>query len=193
MTISQQGVQGMSRKTRQENFNMRSWMAGALVALAFLPWQIVLWPRESSGEDELGRFDFLVCDRCGKKVLAGATEGDQHDTRVRGVGDLALDVRRDAHDLVGPEPVLVALDDQRQLALEDEVDLLLALVAVDPAPLPGPQVHLADPEAGHAERSPQRDEVLLRARIESRPRDPLSGPAPLVGRHQSSGAPVIRS
>jgi len=56
---------------------------GAITMLAFLPIQVALWPRGPDlGRDELGTFDFLVCDRCGKKVLAGAAE--YHRTRCYG-------------------------------------------------------------------------------------------------------------
>ena len=60
-------------------------------------------------------------------------------------------VRRDAHELAALDGLLLALDDQRQGPLEDEVDLLLALVAMDAPALARLEHDLVDPEARHPE------------------------------------------
>jgi hypothetical protein len=47
--------------------------------------------------------------------------------------------------------VLVLLDQQREVAFEDRVDLLLALVAMDAPALPRLEDDLVDPEGRHLE------------------------------------------
>lgn len=68
--------------------------------------------------------------------------------------------------------MLLALDEERQPALEHEVNLLLPRVAVDTTALAGLEHQLVHPEAGHAERSAQRHEALTGSRIQPRARDP---------------------
>src|SRR5579872_1350675 len=64
-------------------------------------------------------------------VLAGAAEREQHEPLVPGVDELPSHVRGNAREPVAPELVRLALDHERELALEHQVDLLLALVRVD--------------------------------------------------------------
>ena len=53
------------------------------------------------------------------------------------VQQLAADVGRYARELAAPQLARLALDDERERALEHEVDLLLVQVPVDAAALPG--------------------------------------------------------
>ena len=64
-------------------------------------------------------------------MLAVTAQRDHDDPLGSAVDELAAHLRRDAHELAGPDGLLLALDDQRQRPLEDEIDLLLALVAMD--------------------------------------------------------------
>ena len=66
----------------------------------------------------------------------------------------------------GSQDLLLALDQQRQRPLQHEVDLLLALVAVDAPALARLEHHLVDPEARDPERAAQRDEALAGVGIE---------------------------
>ena len=67
--------------------------------------------------------------------------------------------------------MLDAFHDERQLTGQDDVDLLLALVAVDAAALAGLQPQQVDPEALDAELPAQRLEPLAGGHVESRARD----------------------
>src|SRR5437764_5941537 len=66
-------------------------------------------------------------------VVARAAEGEQHQPLVAVVHELSPDVRCHAHQSRSADHVVLAFDDQRQLALKDHVHLLLALVGVNPA------------------------------------------------------------
>src|SRR5205085_6811165 len=58
------------------------------------------------------------------------------------------------------------IDDQRELALQHDVDLLLLPVAMDATPLAGPQQDQVQPEAGDAQLRAQLHEALARVEIE---------------------------
>src|SRR3954454_11803199 len=93
----------------------------------------------------------LVGDAVAPVVRLGAAEGDQRDAPLAAVHQPPAHVRRDPRELAGAQLALLALDGQGQRPLEHEVDLLLALVAVDAPLLARPehdQVHAerADPE-----------------------------------------------
>src|SRR5205085_2256925 len=87
----------------------------------------------------------------------------QHGARLAAaVEELAAQLRPDPHRLPAPQlGPLLAVDDQRELALQHDVDLLLALVAMDAPPLAGSQQDQVEPEAGDAQ---------LRARRTTSPR-----------------------
>ena len=73
-------------------------------------------------------------------VLAGAAQREQHERLTAGVHELAAGGGRHACQLVAAEHVLGAIEHERELTLEHQVDLLLVLVPVDPpalAPEPG--------------------------------------------------------
>ncbi len=80
-------------------------------------------------------------------------------------------VGRDAHRVVGPELVLLLLDDQGEGALEHEVGLLLHGVPVDAGTLARLQREHVDAERGDAERAPHRHEPLARRAVEVRAGD----------------------
>jgi hypothetical protein len=103
-------------------------------------------------------------------VLAIPAEREQ-DQRLRAaIDELAPQRGSHAHELALRERRLLALDQQGELALEDQVDLLLALVAVDPPSLPGLQDKLVDSESAHAELPAQRHEAFCAVALEARPR-----------------------
>ena len=87
------------------------------------------------------------------------------------VDELASDLGRHARQLAVDELVRLALDAQRQRALEDDVDLLLVLVAVDPAALAGPQQEHVQPERADAQLSAQPLEALVVLEVHTGERD----------------------
>src|SRR6185436_16927098 len=105
-------------------------------------------------------------------VLAVAAQRDHDEARGPAIDELAAHLRRDAHQLAGLDRLL-----------EDEVDLLLALVAMDASALARLEHELVDPEARHPERAAQRDEALLAVRVE-----PCSRRAGLHGGDPTTGA-----
>lgn len=108
-------------------------------------------------------------------MLARSSEREHHDTLRSRADELAADLRPDPHQAVRPEHVLAAFDQERQLALEHDVDLLLAFMRVDPPPLPGLEHDEIHPEGGHTEFAPQRLETLAAVAIESGERDARIG------------------
>ena len=78
------------------------------------------------------------------------------------------------------EVVRLALDDQRQRALPDQVDLLLALVIVDPPTLARGEDHEVHAHAGQLERPAQRDEALVAVECERVRVKPVSVMAPML-------------
>ncbi len=122
---------------------------------------------ERRGREVLGRWDLLgrsagppllpggPCPSIPAHVLPGRAEREQHEPLGASVQQLAADLRRDASQAIDAEPVLDALDHERQLALQHEVDLLLALVCVHPTPLSGLQDDQVDPERAQAELAAQ--------------------------------------
>ena len=107
-------------------------------------------------------------------------------TQLAAVDELAAKAGGDADQLTLRERLLLALDADRQLALEDEVDLLLPPVPVDAAALARGEDDLVDPEGADAELGAQAVEPLGRLAAEARPRDALL-------HRQSRVRPVIRS
>src|SRR4051812_33052184 len=97
----------------------------------------------------------LVPRRPGAAVTAGVltdpAERQQRQALEPRVHQLAAHRGADARDAPTAQHVLLPLDDQRQLALDDHVDLLLLLVRVDPAALAGPQRDEVDAEGADAE------------------------------------------
>ena len=88
------------------------------------------------------------------------------------VGELAADVRRHAREVAAAQLArLVALDQQRERALEDGVDLLLALVGVDAAALAGPQADQVQPEGADAELLADALEAIVAVWVDRGERD----------------------
>jgi hypothetical protein len=81
-------------------------------------------------------------------VLGRAVERHEHEPLRVAIDKLAPDRRRHAHQLARLEDVLVAFDQQRQRALEHEVDLLLPAMAVD-----APALARLEHDLVHAERA----------------------------------------
>jgi hypothetical protein len=73
--------------------------------------------------------------------------------------------------MVGLEEVLVTVDQQRELALEDDIDLLLALVGVDSGPLPWLKHHQVHPEGMHSQLASQPLETLATLTLKNGERD----------------------
>lgn len=99
-------------------------------------------------------------------MLAGAPEREQHQAFLAGVDQLTADAGADPREAVGTKDVLDAVDAQRQLALEHEIDLLLVLVGVDASSLAGLEQDQVQPEGAHAELASQRLEALCAGPIE---------------------------
>ena len=95
-----------------------------------------------------------------------AAERDQQHVLGVPVGDVAAHVRCDAGDLALAQLLDLVLEDERERAVQDEVDLLLGRVAVDAAALTGAQDDLVEAEGRDAERAAERDEALLRVGLE---------------------------
>src|SRR5262249_17144931 len=72
------------------------------------------------------------------------------------VGQWPFRLGTDPGEVPPGEHVGLAFDEQRQLALEHQIDLLLAFVAVDAEALARAQAEQVDPEAGDAELAAQR-------------------------------------
>src|SRR4051812_26662784 len=83
------------------------------------------------------------------------------ERRRTAVDELATYRRRDPDQLAALVRGLLPLDEQRQRALEHEVDLLLALVGVDAPALAGVQDDLVEPEARDPELGAQAHEAVL--------------------------------
>jgi hypothetical protein len=105
-------------------------------------------------------------------VWLGAAERQQAQPVGPAVGELAAHAGRHARQRAGLERVLLTLHEERQRPLEDEVDLLLALVAVDAPPLTGLQDDLVEPERAHAELLAQPHEALAGVVVQRREGDP---------------------
>ena len=102
-------------------------------------------------------------------VGLGSTERDQRHAGVAAVGEASAGVRADAGGVLRLEGVdLAAVELERERAREHDVDLLLPLVAVDAAALPGLEQHQVEAEALDAELAPQRDEALAGLEVEGR-------------------------
>jgi hypothetical protein len=101
-------------------------------------------------------------------VLAGAADRDQHAPRRGPILQLPAHVRRYARELARLQRVRLALDDERERAVEHEVDLLLLAVPVDPAALPRLERQLVETERLDAECPPEREEALVGVAIDAR-------------------------
>ncbi len=93
-------------------------------------------------------------------VLAGAAERQQHEPLGSGVDELAADTWRHTRDTPLAEHVLDALDDQRQLAGEHQVDLFLVLMGVNARTLARRQQDQVDPERVDAQLAAQALKAL---------------------------------
>src|SRR5689334_13765691 len=82
-------------------------------------------------------------------VLVRATERKQHDPTRTAVDQLTANRRRHPDQLPHGQLAPLALEQQRQRALEHQVDLLLVLVPVDPPALSRLQDDLVHPERAH--------------------------------------------
>jgi hypothetical protein len=115
-------------------------------------------------------FALLVPGVVGAAVAADVlvrAAGRQDEQRLAvAVEQLAADVGRDAGQLTALQLARLALDDERECALEDDVDLLLALVPVDAAALARPEPQQVQAERAHAELLPQPLEPIIAAGIE---------------------------
>jgi hypothetical protein len=105
-------------------------------------------------------------------LVAGraADREDRQDVRMP-VDELASHLGRHACQLAVDELVRLALDVQRQRALEDDVHLLLVQVAVDPAALAGPQQQQVQPERADAQLGAQPLEALVVLEVDAGERD----------------------
>src|SRR5262249_18379468 len=101
-------------------------------------------------------------------VLPVAAEREQDERSRTEVDQLPAQSRRDANELALPERHLLALHQQRELALEHQIRLLLALVAVDSSTLARLQDDLVHPERAHAELTAQGNEPLACVAIQLR-------------------------
>ena len=78
-------------------------------------------------------------------------------------------VRPDARDVAGAQAALLAaVELERQRALQDDVDLLLAPVRVHPPALAGREQEEVEAEGGDAQPAAQRHEALARVEVEVR-------------------------
>jgi hypothetical protein len=110
-------------------------------------------------------------------VLLGSAERDEEQRLAVPVHELAPDVGRDAGELAAPQLALLALDGERERALEHEVDLLLALVTVDAAALARAQADEVEAERADPELLAQPLEAVLALGIDRCERDScLHGP-----------------
>jgi hypothetical protein len=82
--------------------------------------------------------------------------------------------------------VLLALNEERQRPLEDEVDLLLARVTVDPPALARLEHDLVDPEACDPELPAKRQEPLPGVGVQARARDAFLHDRAAYGAHGSA-------
>src|SRR3954454_16658778 len=108
-----------------------------------------------------------VGDAVAPLVRLGAAHRKQRDALGAAVRELAADAGGDAGGVTARQRVgLLALDLERERALEDDVVLLLALVAVDAAALPGLEDDQVEPEALDPELVAEPHEPLPRFEVE---------------------------
>ena len=89
-------------------------------------------------------------------MLTRGAEGEDDDGDVAAVGNLAAGRRADPGQRADRDLVLDLLDDQREGAGEDEVELFLALMDVDAHALARLQLEPVDAKALAAELPPDR-------------------------------------
>ena len=94
---------------------------------------------------------------CAPGVAPSATIAQRSGPRLT---ELAAHAGPDAGQLSAAEVVRLTLDDQRERALPDEVDLLLALVIVHAPALARGEDYEIHADAAQLERPSQRDEAL---------------------------------
>jgi len=89
-------------------------------------------------------------------VYARPAQRNKNEPAGTAVRELSAKRRGDANQLALPglEPFL--LDDEREIPLQHQIDLLLALVAMDPSALSRLQHDLVHAKRTHAQRSAQR-------------------------------------
>src|SRR5262245_22567303 len=105
-------------------------------------------------------------------VLPGGADGEEDARRRAAVQQAAAHLRGDPGQLALGEVAGLALDLEGEGPPEDEVDLLLALVAVDAAALAGAEDELVEAEGRDAEPAAQGDEALRRVRLQASDADP---------------------
>jgi hypothetical protein len=104
-------------------------------------------------------------------MLARATDGHDDAGVPTGVHELPSYIGGDADQLALAELVLLVLADDRERPVEDEIDLFLLAVAMDPPALARLKRDLVQAEAGHAEGAPQGEEALLALPVDVRDAD----------------------
>lgn len=104
-------------------------------------------------------------------MLPGPAQGEQEQALSSSVHELAAHRRTYPGQMTWPKHVLNALDEQRQLALEHEIDLFLALMRMYAPSLSRLKRHQVNPEGAHAELSSQRLEALIAIAIQHGKRD----------------------
>ena len=104
-------------------------------------------------------------------VLAASAQRQHREPIGAPVDELAPHRRPDTRQLSRAELVLVPFDDQRQLARDHQVDLLLPDMRVDTAALAGRERDQVDAERLDAELAPKRLEALLVVEVQRGERD----------------------
>src|SRR3990172_4810644 len=110
----------------------------------------------------------LVGDPVPALVRLGAPNGENRQAARSPIDELAADVRGDAHHFVLTEISPLALDEERERPLEDDVDLLLALVPMDPPALARAEDDQVEAERLDAEVAAETLEALARVEVELR-------------------------
>ena len=95
-----------------------------------------------------------------------AAQRDDRAALRSAVDELAAHAGADARELAAREVVRLALDDQRERALPDQEDLLLAPVVVHAPALAWREDHEVEAEAARLERPSQRDEAIVAVEVE---------------------------
>jgi hypothetical protein len=83
------------------------------------------------------------------------------------VDQLSAEPGGNPDELAGIKVTLLAFDGQVELTFEDQVDLLLALVSVNPVALARLEHDLIDPESRHPQLATQRDEAIRAGRVDA--------------------------
>jgi hypothetical protein len=106
-------------------------------------------------------------------MFAIASEREQHQPAGTTVDQLSAETRGDSDELADAQSRRFAFDEEVKLPFHDEVDLLLALVAVNPPPLPRLEHDLVHPKRRDAQLTAERDEAISAVGIQPGPRHAL--------------------